>query len=1368
MSAERETELLARSLSEIRRLRAQLDDARAAKRSPIAIIGIGLRMPGSDGEITDLDGLAALSSEGGDIIREIPAERFDIDRWFDADRDAAGKIYTRRAALLDDIAGFDAELFRISPKEAQNLDPQQRLVLETAWDALERAGCPPPSLAGSRTGVYVGAAPCQYRCGDDMYAITGQDTAFTAGRVAYVLGLHGPAMAVNTTCSSSLTALHLAVQSLRSGECGLALAASAHAIISPEGFVNLARTQALAPDGWSKTFSAAADGFGRGEGVVAVALARLDEALAQGRPILAVIRGSALVHDGASRGITAPNSGAQREMLRVALADAGLAGADIDAVECHGTGTVIGDPVEVNALAEVYGEGRDGLPPLVLTGLKASVGHLEPAAGLAGLAALLAALKHQRLAANPCAEIPNPNIDWARLPVSLSTEPTPWPRGERVRRAGVSSFGMSGTNAHVIIEEAPAVQDGALDRPLPASLPLLLSARSEAALRTQAARWAAWLETGPSTPLAAIKRSAALHRAHLDARAAIHADTPGALGRLLGKLAAGEADAAILVGQDRSPVPGRTETGVVFVFPGHGSQWLGMGAALLAESPVFAAAVDNCDRALLPHTGWSVRAVLSGGGDGLPDADRIDVIQPCLFAMGVALAAVWQQELGVAPSAVVGHSVGEIAAAVVVGALSLADGARLAALRGRLIADAAEQRDPGAMLAVAAPAEEVQARLAPWQEQLCVAVVNAADACVVAGERDALGALEDVLAAAGMACRRVAIGFGAHSPLMDPVLEPFAAALDGLAPSAARLPFYSPIVGAACDGATLDSRYWQNNVRAPVRFDRAIAAAAADGRRAFIELGGHPVLTRPMAASAGSGAVVVGSLRRGAGGLEQLHRGLAQLHCAGVAVDWTRAFGTGPVAELPTYAFQRRRCWIDQPTRPPEPRTEPAPAQTPTALHVAPVPTAVPPPAPAAAGIAATTGTGPGAAAAVREVQADSLPGAGFMAEQLRVFAQLTRRQIDVATAYATAATPVAATPVQRVTPAAVAAHLHGALGPALAGTEATEQALEAAAIGYIRAALHQLGLELQPGQRFSTRWLIEELTIVPAHHRLAGRLCELLAQAGDLRGGDGEWTVLRPLPAAPAPDPGAGADPRMDLLSRCAGSLADVLTGRQEALGLLFPDGETGLVSRVYTDTSAARAFNGLLAEIATAIIGTHAGHLRALEIGAGTGGTTAAVLPRLPAQRVSYVFTDLGAGFLPAARARFAAYPHIDFRPLDIEQAPAEQGFETGAYDLVLAANVLHATRDLAETVRHAVSLLAPGGVLLLLEGVQPRAWVDLTFGLTTGWWRFQDRALRPDHPLIDAGQWCALLADLGLPEAASVTHPGSEMGIIIAKRP
>lgn len=667
----------------------------AAHRAPlrsdesIAIVGIGLRLPGG---IDDLDGLWRLLAAGGDAVAEVPPERIPIDAVYAPDRDRQGHSYCRGAACLDDVAGFDAGLFGIPPGEARHLDPQQRLLLETAWEALERAGVPPKGLTGSRTGVYVGVIESAYGAAAghaEVYGLTGRNSAFAAGRLAYSLGLTGPALSVNTACSSSLAALHLAVAALRNGECNLALAAGVNVMLGSDDFVALSQVQALAPDGHSKTFSAAADGYGRGEGALTLILQRLSAAKTQQRPILALIRGSAVNHDGASSGITVPSGSSQQQVIRAALADAGLAAADIDAVECHGTGTRLGDPIEVNALDAVYRDGRE--QALVLTAVKSRLGHLEAGAGLAGLAAQLAALQHRALPGNPQAVPLNPHIDWAALAVRVAPTPTPWPRGTRVRRAGLSAFGFSGTNVHVIIEEPPPVDaPTAADAHATAPLPLLLSGRDRAALRAQAARWADWLDAerrfepsrAPSPVLAEIKRAAATRRSHLDQRAALLATSATEARRLLRALAE-DATHPDLITARAQPVGE-----VVFCLPGAGSQWPGMGAELLDASAAFRDTIETCDAALASHTGRSVRALLcahpsAAGAVGAESHIAVELLDPALFAMGLGLAALWTDELGIRPAAVLGQGAGELAAAVLAGALSLADGARLAALLGR-------------------------------------------------------------------------------------------------------------------------------------------------------------------------------------------------------------------------------------------------------------------------------------------------------------------------------------------------------------------------------------------------------------------------------------------------------------------------------------------------------------------------------------------------------------------------------------------------------------------------------------------------------------------------------------------------------------
>ncbi len=900
MSSERQADLLRQSLQEIRRLKQAL--AQEQQREAIAIVGVGLRLPRT---ICDLDQLWSLLVEGRDAISPPPADRFDIEPIYTTDRHAAGMSYVREAAFVDEATLFDGEPFGISPREAQQLDPQQRMLLETTREALERAGIPPDRLQGSRTGVFVGVGMCDYPSSAEPngFMVSGRDTGFCAGRIAHVYGLNGPAAAINTTCSSSLVALHMAIESLRSGESELAIVGGTSLIGDPSSFVDLCATQALAPDGRSKTFSANADGYGRGEGTVTLVAMPLSRAERDHHPVLALIRGSAIRHDGRSSGITVPNGSSQEAVIRAALADSGLSPDDIDTVECHGTGTPLGDPIEVNALNAVYGTGRQ--QPLLLGSIKPHIGHLETAAGLAGLTRLLAALQHETLPGAIHAEPLTPHIDWAQIAVEVVNGNRPWPRGERPRRAAISSFGMSGTNAHLIIEEGPAPPPvDNIDQP---TLPLLLSAGSKALLAREAQLWSEWLSLHPQNRLAATKYSAACHRSHWQWRAAIEAESlPQAIERL-DLLAAGRPHPAITTAN-----PHRQD-GVVLLFPGHGSQWPGMGAELLQQLPPFAAAIDRCDKALRPHTGWSVRELLAGS-EGAPPLEQVDHLQPALFAMGVALAES-MLSLGVEVAAVAGHSVGEIAAAVVAGALPLEVGARLVARRGELIATLA---DPGGMLAVQLPAAAVRQRLVPFGERLVVAVVNAAQSCVVAGELAAIDRLERSLQSDGVDARRVRIGFAAHSPRMDELLLPFAETLGELTPSATSIPFYSSLNGQMVAGESLDTDYWLDNLRQSVRFDLTLNTLMNEGHGLYLELGGHPLLSQLInggataqseTAPAGHSAVSIPTLQRNRGGIAAIHRALAQLHLRGYPVDWSRHFERQELIALPTTPFERRSYW---------------------------------------------------------------------------------------------------------------------------------------------------------------------------------------------------------------------------------------------------------------------------------------------------------------------------------------------------------------------------------------------------------------------------------------------------------------------------
>ncbi len=881
----------------------QKQQRRRAIDSPVAIIGVGLRMPGG---ARDLDSLFRVLKEGVTAAKPIPPERFDLDALVDPDPDAPGTSSTRYAALLDEVSAFDAGFFGVSPREATPMDPQHRLLLESAWEALENAGIPPGSLKESRTGVFIGIGPNEYESyrgraseAADAYDLTGSHRAFSAGRVAYHLGLQGPALAIDTACSSSLVALHVACDAVRRGQCTVALAAGVQILADPRMFVLLSRTHALAPDGRSKTFSDAADGYGRGEGVGVLALMRLSEAEKAGHRVLGVIHGTAVNQDGASSGITAPSGPAQQKVLEAALENARLTPADVDVVECHGTGTSLGDPIEVQALAEVYGRGRGAERPLLLGAAKATLGHLESAAGIAGVLKILAAFRHNALPPTVNTLPRNRHIDWERLPVRVVDELTPWARGERPRRAGVSAFGFSGTNAHVILEEPPRAE---AEVPAAAvaleTVPLVVSGRTEEALRRNAARLAEHL-AARAARLVDVSYSLATRRTAFEERMVLGAtDAASAIERLK------EAAAGAL---PKGAVRARAQEGrVVFLYPGQGSQSVGMCRSLLKDA-AFRADLEACDAALRPHTGFSVVEVLEQGEEAQKASlAKVTVVQPLLWAVAVALTRLWER-WGVKPAAVVGHSQGEVAAAVVAGALTLEEGARVVAVRSRLVAGLSGD---GAMASVGLPVAEVEARLKERKSSANVAVVNSKQSTAIAGERQAVEALVAEYEAAGVFCRRIAVDYASHSPQVDPALPGIREELKGLKPSKAKVAMYSTVTGGKVEGTELSGSYWADNLRKPVRLDLALEALGGAQETVLLEVSAHPVLS---GALGGTHERVVASLRREGDAASGVRLAAAELHTHGVKVAWEQLFeGTGArEVELPTYAFERQRYWLE-------------------------------------------------------------------------------------------------------------------------------------------------------------------------------------------------------------------------------------------------------------------------------------------------------------------------------------------------------------------------------------------------------------------------------------------------------------------------
>ncbi|MER7283520.1 type I polyketide synthase [Dactylosporangium sp. NPDC000244] len=888
---------LKRVTADLHDSRRQLRAAEAKQHEPIAIVSMSCRFPGG---VTTPEELWDVVADGRDALGEFPDYRgWDLEALYDPDPDKPGKSYTRVGGFVDGAGGFDASFFGISPREAMAMDPQQRLLLETSWEAFERAGIAPSSVRGTQTGVFVGMATGNYGLGVnsmpegvDMYVGTGNTTSVASGRIAFTLNLNGPAVTVDTACSSSLVALHWACQSLRQGESDLALAGGVTVMSTPGVFIVFSRQRGMSVDGRCRAFAAGAEGTGWGEGVGMLLLERLSDARRNGHPVLAVIRGSALNQDGASNGLTAPNGPAQQRVIQAALANARLSPAEVDVVEAHGTGTTLGDPIEAQALIATYGQDRPADAPLWLGSVKSNIGHTQAAAGVAGVIKMVKAIEHGVLPKTLHIDAPTPHVDWSAGAVELLTEARPWPEAERPRRAAVSSFGVSGTNAHVIIEQPTAEETEPAAEPEAAPAPAEplvagpvvwpLSGRSAGAVPEQAARLAAFVRANPDVRVEDIAWSLVAARSTFEHRAAVVGADRDTLADRLDAIAAGVPATGAVSGTATSG--GR----LVWVFPGQGSQSAGMAAGLLGTCPAFADAIAECQTALAPWIDLDIPALLTGADTAW--LDRVEVVQPVLFAVGVALARVWQRA-GAKPHAVIGHSQGEIVAAHVAGILSLDDAARVVAVRAQALK---ALKGTGTMASVPLTADEVP-------DDVVVAAVNGPRSLVVAGPPDAVQRLVDRVEGAKL----IPVDYASHHPSVEQVRDQVLAALDGITVQPGHTPMISTVAGA-----TMSAGYWMDNLRQRVEFESAVRTALESGHRTFVEISAHPVLTMALTQIVGD-AHVLDTVRRDADQPERLLSNLALAHSLGHPVRYDAILAPAGTVDLPTYPFQREHYWLD-------------------------------------------------------------------------------------------------------------------------------------------------------------------------------------------------------------------------------------------------------------------------------------------------------------------------------------------------------------------------------------------------------------------------------------------------------------------------
>ncbi len=1334
-------------------------------REPIAIVGMGCRLPGAGSPAE----FWRLLSSGIDAVGTVPD-----GRWPQIPKEIA----TSCGGFLDSVDRFDAPFFGISPREAAYLDPQHRLLLEVSWEALEDAGLPADRLGGESVGVFVGVSSNDYgrilAAGpglEDAYSVTGNSASMAANRISYHFDFRGPSLAVDTACSSSLVSVHLACESLRRGECQVALAGGVNLILTPEVSVTLTRAMMLSRSGRCRTFDASADGYVRGEGCGVVVLKPLSVALRDGNRVLALILGSAVNQDGKSNGITAPNSQAQASLIRAALADAGIEPAQVGYVESHGTGTVLGDPIEFSALKAALAAGST---PCAVSTVKTNLGHLESAAGVAGLMKAVLQLRHGAIAPHLHLKALNPLIELEGTRFFIPSELVPWPEGPAPRVAGVSSFGFGGSNAHVVLSEAPAPVE-------PSGLParpghlLPVSAHTEPALRELASRYHDVLIEDATADVADVAFTASAGRSHRTHRLAIRGTGRGDLGSGLAEYLSGTSSNRVHAAR----ATGEPAAGIAFLFTGQGSQRAGMGRMLYETCPPFRDAIARCEAVLSAMMDRPLRDIVDPDYRESQDGKNAAWAQPALFAIEYALAETWRS-WGIEPAAVLGHSLGEYVAACVAGVFSLEDALNLVVGRARLM-DALP--DGGAMAAVLAPIARVEQTLLALGNPVDVAAVNGPEQVVLSGDRDAMRSVREACRRDRIATHALEVTRAFHSRLVDPILDELEriAAMARLEPP--RVPVISNLSGRPAGPEIQTAAYWRRHAREPVRFQGGIEWLKASGFEVFLEVGPTATLSSlGRSCTPTDAADWLPSLRGGTDEWSDLLDALGRLYVRGASVDW-QAFHAPRrrrLISLPTYPFERSRHWVEvSESLVPVARSQAADAPAKVVLD----------PARWVPRSRWEITAGSFAATSLCDLgQAAASFGEDHHAERVDSGAKFqipNPKSQNGEDHHAERDDYQQGHHAERD-------HYRGDHHAERDdyqqdhraerdnyGERSARRAADRFAAAHVQRAFRDLGFFPSPGESWTIETLGERLGIKAGFHRLLGRMLEMLAEDGWLfrvgdrwEAGPARWDDVEPgglLRQLLERQPDHAAE--LTLADNCGRRLAAVLRGDVDPLLILFPDGSPDLLARIYGEAPVARASNRLVAgTIAKGIESLPADRIvRIVEIGAGTGGTTAHVLSKLPRGRCEYLFTDVSSLFINHARERFREHRFIQYGALDIERDPALSGLAPHQFDIVLAANVLHATPDLKRSLAHARQLLAPGGWLILLEGTGRERILDLVFGLTAGWWKYADLDLRPDYPLISRESWLSLLESEGFTGVTAVAPtPESHQVVFLGRAP